>query len=306
MRGPFDGASTGVYQLNRTILSSGDTRTALLFCEPGSAPARTAVSPAPFHGTITAEGGATLAVSGVNRKLETDELVVYNPALGALTPASSVAGVEVAVDAAGRVVGSKESTGGTVIPRGGFVVAASGKAAEWLRGKTTLHVDLSLEPSTAAGKACKPTDIVGAGPLLVRDGKVEVTEEKFDHAVTRHPRTAFAVTKQGHFLFVTVDGRQSSSVGMTLAEWADELLSMGAVEAINLDGGGSTTMVVNGVIRNSPSDRRERTVSDALLIYSIPDLKSLAALAGRLDGAPVDPAQALRALGAAARALAGR
>jgi hypothetical protein len=69
---------------------------------------------------------------------------------------------------------------------------------------------------------------------------------------------------------------------MTLRELAAELIGMGAVEAMNLDGGGSTTMVVRGAVRNSPSDRKERPVSDAILIFSVPDLEALARLIDRL------------------------
>ena len=72
---------------------------------------------------------------------------------------------------------------------------------------------------------------------------------------------------------------------MTLRELAAELIGMGAVEAMNLDGGGSTTMVVSGAVRNSPSDGKERPVSDAILIFSVPDLDALARLIDRLaDG----------------------
>jgi exopolysaccharide biosynthesis protein len=69
-------------------------------------------------------------------------------------------------------------------------------------------------------------------------------------------------------LIATVDGRQPGvSVGMSLAELASLLLEFGASDAINLDGGGSTTMVVNGKLVNSPSDQTgERPVSDAILI----------------------------------------
>ena len=131
---------------------------------------------------------------------------------------------------------------------------------------------------------CRPTDITGGGPRLVAGGRIQVADEGFRHAPVRHPRTAFAITRQGTFLFVTLDGRQTGSAGMTLAELSAELVAMGAREAVNLDGGGSTTMVVDGRVRNSPSDGMERPVSDAILMFSIPDRKSLEALQLRLGG----------------------
>ncbi len=84
-----------------------------------------------------------------------------------------------------------------------------------------------------------------------------------------HPRTAIAKLESGKVLLVTVDGRQPGvSAGMSLYMLADLLLEFGAVEAINLDGGGSTTMVVRNKIVNRPSDPTgERPVSDAILVF---------------------------------------
>lgn len=74
---------------------------------------------------------------------------------------------------------------------------------------------------------------------------------------------------------------------MTLLELAQELVTLGAVEAINLDGGGSTEMVAGGRIRNSPSDRRERPVSDGILIFSINTQAELLATLDQLARNPV-------------------
>jgi exopolysaccharide biosynthesis protein len=84
-----------------------------------------------------------------------------------------------------------------------------------------------------------------------------------------HPRTAIAKLKSGQVLLLTVDGRQpGESIGMSLNMLADLLIEFGAVEAINLDGGGSTTMVIRNKLVNKPSDATgERPVSDAILVY---------------------------------------
>jgi hypothetical protein len=102
-----------------------------------------------------------------------------------------------------------------------------------------------------------------------------VTPEGFAHQNVRHPRTAFAVTGKGTLLFAVVDGRSKVSVGMTLDELATLLLELGAVEAVNLDGGGSSTLFADGRVRNSPSDGKERATSDGILIFSIPDAAAL-------------------------------
>jgi exopolysaccharide biosynthesis protein len=66
---------------------------------------------------------------------------------------------------------------------------------------------------------------------------------------------------------ITVDGRSESSGGMSLYELADYILSLGATEAMNLDGGGSTTMFLDGKVVNTPSDKEgERKVGDAIVV----------------------------------------
>lgn len=114
---------------------------------------------------------------------------------------------------------------------------------------------------------------VGGGPRLVKDGKVHVTsgEERFkaDVAVGRAPRTAAGVTFDGKLLLVAVTGRQAHhSIGVTLEELANLMIELGAKDAANFDGGGSSTMVVRDYVMNTPSDGRERMVADAILVFS--------------------------------------
>jgi hypothetical protein len=84
----------------------------------------------------------------------------------------------------------------------------------------------------------------------------------------RHPRTGVGIDyHSNHLYLITVDGRQETSKGMTLRELSDLMLSYGIDDAINLDGGGSSTMVIQGAVVNQPSDKTgERTVSNALIV----------------------------------------
>ena len=119
-----------------------------------------------------------------------------------------------------------------------------------------------------------PHALVGGWPRIIRNGisvaaasdSVEGTGPKFSAA--RHPRSAVGITRGGDtLLFVAVDGRQASSVGMSLTELAQAMLGLGAWNALNLDGGGSTTLVVDDSVVNSPSDPTgERAVGDVLLL----------------------------------------
>jgi exopolysaccharide biosynthesis protein len=100
---------------------------------------------------------------------------------------------------------------------------------------------------------------------------VEITGEaeqfKDDILKGRAPRTAIGITADQRLLLVTVNGRQPHiSVGMTLDELANLLIELGALEAMNLDGGGSTTMTVRNLVLNLPSDGKERAVSNAIVV----------------------------------------
>lgn len=113
------------------------------------------------------------------------------------------------------------------------------------------------------------------GPALVEDGSVidGIEDVEVDTNVGNHsiqgdqPRTAVGVIDENHLVFVVVDGRQEGySAGVTLPELADIMVGLGATTAYNLDGGGSSTMYVDGVVVNSPSNGGERGTSDILYI----------------------------------------
>ena len=118
-------------------------------------------------------------------------------------------------------------------------------------------------------------DIVGGGPRLVTDGRVDITDER-EKVVAgfrneTHPRTAIGSLADGRALLLVADGRHPPErVGLGLDDLARLLIELGVRDAINLDGGGSTTMVVNGSIVNVPSDASgERPVSDAIVVRPI-------------------------------------
>ena len=115
-------------------------------------------------------------------------------------------------------------------------------------------------------------ETIGGNPTLVRDGEIFIERDGDTSFFARHPRTGVGTTPEGEVLLVTVDGRQPGySVGMTPYRFGKLFVSLGADYALNLDGGGSTTMVVNGRIVNRISDGAERPVSSALLLLPGPD-----------------------------------
>lgn len=112
---------------------------------------------------------------------------------------------------------------------------------------------------------------VAGGPTLLSAGRqvVSIGAERFQEnfVTTRHPRTGIGITPEGEILFVVVDGRSNLSVGLTLPEFASLFRELGCTEAINLDGGGSSTLYVAGSVLNRPSDGAERKVANALLLF---------------------------------------
>lgn len=116
-------------------------------------------------------------------------------------------------------------------------------------------------------------EAIGGGPWLVQNGmpSLDWQFEGFkenEFVMKRHPRTAIGVSTTGELIIMTVDGRQKYSVGMSLYELADEMIQKGAVQAINLDGGGSTQMVIRGLYVNGPCESSPRLIANALGIFS--------------------------------------
>lgn len=200
-----------------------------------------------------------------------------------------------------RVILIDTLTASVPIPKRGAVLFAGRNAPDSVRAALlrlmvgdTIRADVRLAPrhppeviARFPSAAMPPRQAVGGRPVLVRDSVVasEVdTQGGPGFATTRHPRTAVGISGAGRttqdyagrrVLLVVVDGRQAPySDGMTLRELANLMLALGARNAINLDGGGSTTMVYAdpdsaGTLRvaNRPSDAQgERAVGDALAI----------------------------------------
>jgi hypothetical protein len=172
--------------------------------------------------------------------------------------------------------GPVAASSGTSIPRDGAVLSAYGSrvaAVQALAEGDTVRIVLGM---TLARRP--PALVIGGWPRILRDGRdvagdaatLEGTISR--NAEVRHPRTAVGFSRDSTTLFlVVVDGRSTASVGMTLVELAALMRRVGAWQALNFDGGGSTTMVVDGAVVNVPSDATgEREVGNALLVVRTP------------------------------------
>ena len=225
--------------------------------------------------------GEPIPVRGVNTSVTRGSAAVYNSFLGARTSDDSGV-VEVIVrtvraaalagdTAVGVVVGVDSALAGVDIPAGDVVIAE--------RERQGAHADFSrsLEPGDSVwwslrirNAPAKVKELVGGFPMLLRNG-VAVVDRTTDmipgFSEKRHPRTVVARRSDGTVMLVAVDGRRQDSVGMSLEELTDFMKALGASDALNLDGGGSTTLVVDGRVVNRPSDKEgERAVSNVLLL----------------------------------------
>ncbi len=109
---------------------------------------------------------------------------------------------------------------------------------------------------------------IGTSWSLVVDGKINIINaEKIDHSKQKHPRTLLGQKKDGSFVFVVVQGRTANNAGVNAQQSADIMFKLGCWNAVNLDGGGSSEMIVQNQIKNKPSDGVERKVGSAIIAY---------------------------------------
>lgn len=257
----LNGEILGLLKIDGEIASTSFVDRTALGMLPGG---KTLMDVVTYKGSITLPDGRMIAITGVNHERGTNDLILYNNYFDSMTGTNTF-GTDYILNN-DKIVAINHGNAG--IPPGGVVISAHGTMEKALAG---LKVGDSIKIRQTLGEEWdKATDVVGAGPRLVRNGTVVVTskEEEFpaDIAIGRAPRTAVGVTKDGHYILFVVDGRQQASIGMSLQELAQMMQELGCTDAMNLDGGGSSEMVINGKAVNDPSDGRERSVGGALMI----------------------------------------
>lgn len=156
-------------------------------------------------------------------------------------------------------VKSIQRGGNSPITAGTMVLSIGGRRAPQAEIGDILMLSTATEPSLAGVRTA-----VGGGPALVRGGKA--APGRALKANERHPRSAIGWNSK-YIFFVEVDGRQPGlSVGMDVRELADFLVKIGCEEGMNLDGGGSAELWLNGQIVNSPCFGRERSTATAIVL----------------------------------------
>lgn len=274
VNGDFFSASTGqptggVVTSGELVRSPNDRHHQLMLDTHG----RPSAGRLAWRGTLVPTDLQSTAITGVNVTRAANATVLYTPSFGAST-ATNRHGNELVmrvVQPSGALrlgqtalVRFEELRSGqedAPIPRDGAVLSGHGRgekalATLWARVRAGTAAREALLRIEASGGVLES---VGGTPILVRDGKRWFADTARSFVRDRHPRTMVGWNRAGDVFLVTVDGRQRGySQGMTLAEAADFMIRLGATDAINLDGGGSTTFVERGVVANRPSDRAVR------------------------------------------------
>lgn len=235
---------------------------------------------------ITLPDGSLLPVELNRERSAAHPAVLYTPSAGPTT--RTPAGQEIVLEPQGASALRPLAIGTTNVARVRKILSLGDAPIE--RGTWVLSLDPALARSHPAPEpgvlitlslATEPDLLgtrtaIGGGPLLVHQGRPEriappsQDSYEFSSMSEPHPRTALGWNERSFFL-VQVDGRQPGlSEGMTLEELAKTMIRLGCTEAMNLDGGGSSTLWADGTVRNSPCDGQERPIANGLVVLRIP------------------------------------
>ena len=213
-----------------------------------------------FNGKIIGNN-QVIKIDNINQpRMLSSYTLIYTRDWGKYAPASPRYGVQLQIEGNKITAASANSLS---IPENGYVIVGPKSQLSKLFGAKEVNIEIQTNPKWENVK-----HIISGGPYLVKDNQIfiDMTAQKLQSIGGRNPRTAIGYTKDNDLILVTADGREGSSVGLTLTELAGFMKSLGCTNAINLDGGGSTVMYVNGQIVNRPQQTGGIALSNALVI----------------------------------------
>ena len=238
-----------------------------------------------FFGQAQLSTGHIVQLNGVNRVREENHAIIYNHYFGNNTRTNEY-GIEAGLELIGDmqvgkpalfVVREMEAGKGAMGITGQdyYVLSAHGTPGSTIANHTSIGDTLRLLLSF--NKPASVSQLMGGGPRLITDGvlptnwtRIESFQES--HNMNRHPRTAVGISEdESRVYFAVIEGRQAASRGATMEETARIMKGLGSWNAVNLDGGGSSTIVVNDQLVNSPlGGTWQRPVGNALLAITEP------------------------------------
>ena len=189
--------------------------------------------------------------------------IVYTPDWGKYSPPCPKYGMQLVVED-GKL--TRIAYGRSQIPANGYIIVGSQKNLKPFIKAKRFKLDLSINPEWK-----DVNHIISGGPYLVKNGEifVDMTAQKLGSVGGRNPRTAIGYTKDNTLIMLTADGREGASIGLTLMELANLMKDLGCVNAMNLDGGGSTVMYVNGQVVNKPAIQGGISLSHTLIVKKV-------------------------------------
>ena len=307
MAGTFRGESVGALKIDGEWVSEPEQGRAAIGLRTVDGKIESYIDRIALRQELVLPSGETLPIDGTNRGRGRNELVVYRPHFHVVT-LTMPDGVEVVVSD-GEVTDVRDRDGSSRIPADGYVLSASGRKGRDLlahiaRGDA-VQIRETIIPERVGDSNlwASFTHIIGGGPLLLQDGTPTSTQayerEGFDRAFHSfwHPRTALGKRADGTLLFVTITAAKAGiRRGVKLPRLAERFLEWGATDALNLDGGNSSMLVIRDEVvsvktsnkpihqktgvekkpkpargnrRIRPMPRQHgRAISDAILIFS--------------------------------------
>jgi hypothetical protein len=233
-----------------------------------------------WEGKITPEGREPIKLTGFNEVCKQNRIVLNTHAVGKAVAEPMCLYLRVQIGdqkiapsgkIEGLVLGLHVDKPFVFVPKGEVVIAVKGLQGALLSSLPVGH-RITIEAQTKGLDWTNVDHAIGGGPNLCRNGKVciDAKEQKFKPDVVngRSPRSAVGFNQFGDIMLVIVDGRSCKSKGATLNEMAEIMLNLGCSDAMNLDGGGSSSLSLFGKTFNSPSDKTERRVANGLFAHS--------------------------------------
>ena len=205
-----------------------------------------------------------LKIDNVNQpRMLSVHTIVYTPDWGEYSPPSPKYGKQIVI-ADGKLL--KVTNGRSKIPSNGYVIVGPASKLNQIINAKRFKLEINLNPEWK-----EVNHIISGGPYLVKNGEVfvDMTAQKLGSIGGRNPRTAIGYTQDNNLIMLTADGREGSSIGLTLMELAHLMKDLGCVNAMNLDGGGSTVMYVNGEVVNKPAVQGGIPLSHTLTVRKI-------------------------------------
>lgn len=209
--------------------------------------------------------GKIIPVNNINQpRMLSTYVLVYTSEWGKYSPYAPKYGMGLQV-VEGKI--TKASANPIEIPQNGYVISGPKSVLQPLLDKKDAELIINTNPEWKNVK-----HIISGGPYLVRNSEVfvDMTAQKLGAIGGRNPRSAIGYTADNNLILVAVDGREGSSIGMTLMELASFMQSIGCTNAMNLDGGGSTVMYVNGQVVNKPQMKGGIPLSNAIVLSRTP------------------------------------